>query len=113
MARKLGLLSGFALTKYSVNVSNILAPSECIRIDSLPVHSRERQFFIQFCKECWKAEHSPETAASIYLSAFYANGLRYLDGSVNSRVTVLENGSVVMSDAMVKYFNQQRAKQQA
>lgn len=107
MSRKMGFFSGFALTKYSVDVSNVLAESEIIRIDNLSVHSPERRFFVQFAKECWQAEHTPETAASIYLTAFYGNGMRYLDGTADSMVTVREGG-VVMSDAILERLDRAR-----
>ena len=107
MARRMGFFSGFALTKFSVNVSNILAQSEIIRIDDLSVHSQERRFFAQFCKECWQAEHTPETAAAIYLAAFSANGMRYLDGTADSTVMV-RDGAVVMSDAMLERVRRER-----
>jgi hypothetical protein len=107
MARRMGFFSGFALTKFSVNVSNILAQSEIIRIDDLSVHSQERRFSVQFCMECWKAEHTPESAAGIYLTAFYGNGMRYPDGTADSKVTVRDK-IVVMSDAMIERLERVR-----
>lgn len=112
MARRMGLLSGFALTKYCVDVSNMLAESEIIQIDSLSVHSKERQFFVEFCKQCWKAEQTVEAAAGFYLGGWYANNMRYLDGSPDSNMTLVGDGeAIVMSNVMLQHMERQKRAQ--
>lgn len=70
--RKIGFFGAFILTKYSLDVTNILA-ADNVRIDTLPVHSPERQYYFAFCTYMWKLEWTASNAAAVYRSAYEAN----------------------------------------
>ena len=104
MARKLGLFSGFALTKFSVDVANVLAETSrvapghrgsfpLINIDGLPLHSPQRQFFSEFVKQCWRAEMTADQAAGTYGTVFVAFGTYPVPGCA----LLTERGELVLN----------------
>jgi hypothetical protein len=101
MVRKLGLFGGFALTKYCVDVSNIVDEQarisdagHLLNVNSLPLNSKQRSFFVEFCKQCWKAEFSADEAAEVYGVVFLAFGGTY---PVEGCAWVTENGELILN----------------